>query len=463
MEFDPLLLSRIQFAFTMAFHILFPAFTIGLASWLVMLEAIWLITGREMYYHLYQFWMKIFAVSFGMGVVSGIVMSFQFGTNWSRFSETTGNIIGPLLNYEVLTAFFLEASFLGIMLFGSEKVGKKFHFFATCMVALGVLISTFWIISANSWMQTPAGYELREGIFYPANWWDIVFNPSFPYRLVHMVLAAYLTTCFVIGGISAGYLLQQRFVPQARFMLIMTVVFAAIVAPSQLFSGDLHGLNVRDHQPAKLAAMEAHWETRTSAPLILFALPDAEQETNHLEIAVPKLGSLILTHSWDGEVRGLKSFPADERPPVAIVFWAFRIMVGIGVVMLFIGFYGVYLWWRGRLFNTPWFLKLCRLATPAGFVAVLAGWVTAEVGRQPYVVYGLMRTSEASTVVAGGSVVTSLVTFLLVYTVVFSAGIYYLLRLIHNGPETTSATPSATTKQSKRLLSVPDDALESGQ
>ncbi|MEE4376460.1 MAG: cytochrome ubiquinol oxidase subunit I [Candidatus Competibacteraceae bacterium] len=459
MEFDPLLLSRIQFAFTMAFHILFPAFTIGLASWLVMLEAIWLITGREMYHHLYKFWMKIFAVSFGMGVVSGIVMSFQFGTNWSRFSETTGNIIGPLLNYEVLTAFFLEASFLGIMLFGSERVGKKFHFFATCMVALGVLISTFWIISANSWMQTPAGYEIRDGIFYPANWWEIVFNPSFPYRLAHMVLAAYLTTCFVIGGISAGYLLQQRFVPQARFMLIMTVVFAAIVAPSQLFSGDLHGLNVRDYQPAKLAAMEAHWETRTGAPLILFALPDAEQETNHLEIAVPKLGSLILTHGWDGEVLGLKTFPRDERPPVAIVFWSFRIMVGIGMIMLFVGFYGVYLWWRGELFHKPWFLKLCRLMTPAGFIAVLAGWGTAEVGRQPYVVYGLMRTSEASTVVAGSSVFTSLVTFFLVYTVVFSAGIYYILRLIQNGPDTVAIpTTAKQIKQFKRLLSLPDDA-----
>jgi len=461
MEFDPLLLSRIQFAFTMAFHILFPAFTIGLASWLVMLEAIWLLTGRQMYHDLYRFWMKIFAVSFAMGVVSGIVMSFQFGTNWSRFAEAAGNVIGPLLNYEVLTAFFLEASFLGIMLFGSERVGKRLHFFATCMVALGVLLSTFWIISANSWMHTPAGHELRDGVFYPVDWWQIVFNPSFPYRLVHMTLAAYLTTCFVIGGVSAWYLRHDRFLPQARFMLIMTVVFAAIVAPAQILAGDLHGLNVRDHQPAKLAAMEAHWETRAGAPLILFALPDAEQETNHAEIAIPKLGSLILTRDWDGKVVGLKEFPPAERPPVAIVFWSFRLMVGIGLLMLFVGFYGVYLWWRGRLFATGWFLRLCQWATPTGFIAVLAGWVTTEVGRQPYVVYGLMRTSEASSLVAGANVAVSLALFLLVYGVIFSAGFYYLLRLIRQGPATPALAAKPAIKQAKRPLSVPDEPLES--
>ncbi|HJW30928.1 MAG TPA: cytochrome ubiquinol oxidase subunit I, partial [Saprospiraceae bacterium] len=312
-----------------------------------------------------------------MGVVSGIVMSFQFGTNWGRLSTAAGNVLGPLLSYEVLTAFFLEASFLGIMLFGWERVGKKFHFFATCMVALGMLLSTFWIISANSWMQTPTGYELRDGIFYPKDWWAIVFNHSFHYRLVHMILAAYLTTCFVIGGVAAWYLKEQRVIPQARFMLAMAVAFAAIVAPLQIVAGDLQGLNVFDYQPAKLAAIEGHWETRQEAPMILFALPDAEQEINHLELGIPKLGSLILTHSWNGEVPGLKTFAPSDRPPVATVFFSFRLMVGIGLLMLFIGWYGLYLLWRGRLFNTRWFQRLCLLATPVGFIAVLSGWITA--------------------------------------------------------------------------------------
>jgi cytochrome d ubiquinol oxidase subunit I len=461
MEFDPLLLSRIQFAFTIAFHILFPAFTIGLASWLVMLEAIWLITGRETYMTLYRFWMKIFAVSFGMGVVSGLVMSFQFGTNWGRFSEVTGNIIGPLLSYEVLTAFFLEASFLGIMLFGWQRVGKGFHFFATCMVALGMLISTFWIISANSWMQTPAGYELRDGIFFPTDWWQVVFNPSFPYRLVHMILAAYLTTCFVIGGVSAWYLLRERFVPQARFMLFMTVIFAAIVAPLQIIAGDLQGLIVRDHQPAKLAAMEAHWHTQQGAPLILFALPDAEQEINRFEVAIPKLGSVIITHQWNGEIKGLKEFPVADRPPVSIVFWSFRLMVGIGLLMLFIGFYGVYLLRQGRLYSERWFHRICLWATPSGFIAVLAGWVTAEVGRQPYMVYGLLRTAQGLSPVNGASVATSLIAFVLVYGIVFSAGAYYMVKLIKKGPqEILQKDTTQSYETPRRPLSIPDHSLE---
>ncbi|MEE9290843.1 MAG: cytochrome ubiquinol oxidase subunit I, partial [Alphaproteobacteria bacterium] len=327
MELDPLILSRVQFGFVIAFHIIFPSFTIGLASWLAVLEGQWLRTGDARYRDLYRFWTKIFAVAFGMGVVSGIVMSFQFGTNWSRFSTATGNILGPLLNYEVLTAFFLEAGFLGIMLFGWNRVGPKVHFMATLMVAAGTLVSTFWILSANSWMHTPQGYELRDGVFFPVDWFAIVFNPSFPYRLVHMVTAAYLTTAFVAVGVGAWYLVRERFIREARTMVSMGLGLIAVAAPLQIVFGDLHGLNVLEYQPAKLAAMEGHWETRRGAPLILFAWPDAAAETNRMEIGIPRLGSLILTHDLDGEIKGLKAWPRDQRPPVAIVFWSFRVMV----------------------------------------------------------------------------------------------------------------------------------------
>lgn len=460
MDFDPILLSRIQFAFTISFHILFPAFTIGLASWLAMLEGLWLATGREAYRTLYKFWVKIFAVSFGMGVVSGIVMSFQFGTNWSRFSDATGNILGPLLSYEVVTAFFLEASFLGIMLFGWEKVGKGLHFLATCLVVLGTLLSTFWIISANSWMHTPAGYELRDGVFYAADWWAIVFNPSFPYRLVHMILAAYLTTCFVIGGISAWYLWNNRFIDQARLMFAMAIGFAVIVAPLQIVAGDYSGLNVRDHQPAKLAAMEGIWETERGVPSLLFALPDSEQETNRFEVGIPKLGSLILTHEWNGEVVGLKAFAPEDRPPVTIVFWAFRIMVVIGLLMAFVGLFGLYLLLRGRLYSTRWFQRLCIFMAPAGFIAVLSGWITAEVGRQPFVVYGLLRTVDAASPLPGGSVAASLGAFFLVYGIVFGAGTYYLIKLIKEGPGAPAAQQNTIYKQPMRPLSLPDENIE---
>ncbi|MGI9046646.1 MAG: cytochrome ubiquinol oxidase subunit I, partial [Burkholderiales bacterium] len=343
MDFDPLLLSRIQFAFVVSFHILFPAFTIGLANYLAMLEALWLKTGKEKYRELFRFWVKIFAVSFAMGVVSGIVMSFQFGTNWSRFSAATGNILGPLMSYEVLTAFFLEAGFLGIMLFGWERVGKGLHFFATLMVAIGTLISTFWILSANSWMHTPVGYILRDGVFYADDWLAIVFNPSFPYRLVHMTLAAFLTTAFVVAGVAAWHLRRNQSSEHAKTMFAMALGFIAVIAPLQILAGDLHGLNTGEHQPAKLAAMEAHWDSDdVPVPFVLFALPDQEQERNRFELAIPYAGSLVLTHELDGAVPGLKDFPKDERPPVAIVFWAFRIMLAIGFLMLFIGFYGLF-------------------------------------------------------------------------------------------------------------------------
>jgi cytochrome d ubiquinol oxidase subunit I len=352
MDLDPLLLSRIQFAFVISFHILFPAFTVGLASWLAMLEGLWLKTGNPVFHQLYQFWVKIFAVSFGMGVVSGIVMSFQFGTNWSRFSEATANVIGPLVSYEVLTAFFLEAGFLGIMLFGERRVNRALNFFATVMVAIGTLFSVFWIISANSWMHTPAGYEVRDGIFYPTSWLAIVFNPSFPYRFVHMTLAAYLTTAFVVGGISAWYLWKNRAIAHAKVMFVMAIEFIAIVAPLQIMAGDFHGLNMGEHQPAKLAAIEAHWRTEeVPVPLVLFAVPDEQRETNRFEVALPYLGSLILTHELNGVVKGLKDFPPDERPPIAIPFWAFRIMVAIGFLMAFVGLYGLFC--AGAARSTP--------------------------------------------------------------------------------------------------------------
>ena len=459
MELDPLILSRVQFGFVIAFHIIFPSFTIGLASWLAVLEAQWLRTGDARYRELYRFWTKIFAVAFGMGVVSGIVMSFQFGTNWSRFSTATGNILGPLLNYEVLTAFFLEAGFLGIMLFGWNRVGPRVHFMATCMVAAGTLVSTFWILSANSWMHTPQGYELRDGVFFPVDWFAIVFNPSFPYRLVHMVTAAYLTTAFVAVGVGAWYLVRERFIPEARTMVSMGLGLIAVAAPLQIVFGDLHGLNVLEYQPAKLAAMEGHWETRRGAPLILFAWPDEAAETNRMEIGIPRLASLILTHDLDGEIKGLKAWPRDQRPPMSIVFWSFRVMVAIGFLMLLVGVVGLYLRWRGRLYDSRWFLELCRLASPLGFVAILAGWVTAEVGRQPYVVYGLMRTADALSPVDVASVATSLTLFATAYLTLFVAGAYYIQRILQHGPVPMAAVEDRLDKRAARPLSMPDDSF----
>lgn len=464
MELDALMLSRIQFAFVVAFHILFPAFTIGLASWLWVLELTWLRTGKEKYLQLFRFWVKLFAVSFGLGVVSGIIMSYQFGTNWSRFSELAGPVVGPLMQYEVITAFFMEAAFLGIMLFGWDRVGPKLHFFATSMVALGTLLSSFWIISTNSWMQTPDGFAIEGGRFVPVDWWKIVFNPSFPNRIVHMVLGAYLTTAFVVLGVSAWHILKGKAPDRSRKAFSLALWFAAIVAPLQIVAGDLQGLAVLDQQPTKLAAIEGHWEThRDGAPLILFAVPNEEAERNDYEVAIPKLGSLILTHEWDGEIRGLKEWPEADRPPVLIPFYSFRIMVAIGFAMLGIGVVGTWLRWRKRLYETRWFLKACMLMTPSGFIAVLTGWFTAEVGRQPWVVYGYLRTADAVSPVPAESVATSLVTFFVVYAAIFGAGTYYMLRLIRAGYETVGPQDSPTPeharwdKRPKRPLSVVDE------
>jgi cytochrome d ubiquinol oxidase subunit I len=433
---DPILLSRIQFAFTVAFHIIFPAFTIGLASWLAVLEWRWLKTGEQVYADIYRMWVKIFAVTFGMGVVSGVVLSFQFGTNWSVFADAGGNVLGPLLGYEVLTAFFLEASFLGVMLFGWNRVGPKLHFAATIIVAVGTLISAFWILSANSWMQTPQGIRVgADGLLYPTDWLQVIFNPSFPYRFVHMVTAAYLTTAFAVAGVGAFYLWRKRHLPQARVMFAMAMIMAVFVAPLQLLFGDLHGLNTFKYQPAKVAAMEGLWETKRGAPLLLFGMPDQEQETTRYAVEIPKLSSLILTHELDGEVKGLKAWPRDERPPVALVFWTFRLMVGLGMLMIATGVIAIVLYFRKRLFDTRWFQYWCMALTPAGFIAVLAGWFVTEVGRQPWVVQGLLRTSDAVSPVAGTPIAISLAAFLLVYVFVFGAGTYYILRLIGKGPQ----------------------------
>lgn len=456
-----LLLSRIQFGFVISFHIIFPAFTIGLASWLAFLAGAYLKTKRTIWRELYLFWLKIFAVSFALGVVSGIVMSFQFGTNWSELSARAGNILGPLMAYEVLTAFFLEATFLGVMLFGWRRVSPQLHFVATIMVALGTLLSTFWIISANSWMHTPQGHEIIDGVYHPVDWFQVIFNPSFPVRLAHMVLAAYITTCFVIGGVSAIYLLKDRHKEGATLMLKLAVAFAAVAVPLQIVIGDLHGLKVHEHQPIKLAAIEGHWETQRGAPLLLFAWPDESKETNHYELAIPKLGSLIITHDVNGEIKGLKEVPRAERPPVAPVFFAFRVMVGIGVLMLSVVIWSAIQWRRGRLTQTRNLLRAWAILTPAGFIAVLAGWYTTEIGRQPYVIYGLMRTAEAVSPLSPASVATSLAVFATIYLFVFIAGSYYLLKLLRKGPQPVEdSMRHPEDKRPARPLSVPEESVE---
>jgi len=428
-------LARIQFALTVSLHIIFPSFSIGLASYLAVLEALWLMTGRQVYLDTFKYWLKIFAVAFAMGVVSGIVMSYQFGTNWSVFADKTGPVLGPLMGYEVLSAFFLEAGFLGVMLFGLNRVGKSLHFTATLIVAAGTLLSAFWILSVNSWMQTPGGYAINaDGQFVPTDWWTVIFNASFPYRLVHMVLAAYLTTAFVVGAVGAWHLLKDAKNESAGVMFSMAMWMAVLVAPIQIVAGDMHGLNTLKHQPAKIAAMEGHFETRKGAPLILFGIPDDDAETTRYAIEVPKLGSLILTHDWNGEVKGLKAWPKADRPPAIIVFWSFRIMVGLGMLMVLVGIWSLIARLRGRLMHSPLLHRAAIAMGPSGFFAVLAGWVTTEVGRQPYTVYGLLRTTESAAPIDAPAVASSLAVFAVVYLIVFGAGVFYLLRLMAQPP-----------------------------
>lgn len=431
-------LARAQFAFTVSFHIIFPAFSIGLASYLAVLNALWLRSANATYLALFEYWKKIFAVAFAMGVVSGIVMSYQFGTNWSVFADKTGPILGPLMAYEVLSAFFLEAGFLGIMLFGRERVGPALHMFATAMVAFGTLLSATWILSVNSWMQTPAGYSINEvGQFVPEDWWQIVFNPSFPYRLVHMVLASYLTTAFVVAGVGAWHLLRDKKHIASRRMFSMAMWMAVVVTPIQIIAGDFHGLNTLEHQPVKVMAMEGHYDSHPEgAPLILFGIPNSEEKRIDYAVQIPKLSSLILKHELDAPIDGLDSIPDDQEPPVGIVFWSFRLMIGIGFAMLGIGLWGVWCRWKNRLYADRRLHRMTVAMGPTGFIAVLAGWVTTEVGRQPYTVYGLLRTSESLAPVAAPAVSASLLGFIVVYFFVFGAGTFYLLQMMNKLPGT---------------------------
>jgi cytochrome d ubiquinol oxidase subunit I len=436
-SFSAEILARVQFAFTVSFHIIFPAFTIGLASYLAVLNAQWLRTRDRTYLTLFEHWKKIFAVAFGMGVVSGIVMSYQFGTNWSVFSDKAGPVIGPLMAYEVLSAFFLEAGFLGIMLFGREKVGERLHMVATAIVAVGTLASAFWILSVNSWMQTPQGFAMNEvGQFVPEDWWAIVFNPSFPYRLVHMVLAAFLTTAFVVGAVGALHLLRDRRDKSARINFSMAMWMAVLVTPLQIFAGDLHGINTLEHQPAKVMAMEGHFDSHPEgAPLYLFGIPDQENQTLDYAVGIPKLSSLILKHDLDAALDGLDTVAREDQPPVGIVFWSFRIMVAVGFAMLAVGAWSLVRRVQGRLYDSRWLHRAALVMGPSGFVAVLAGWVTTEVGRQPFTVYGLLRTGDSLAPVAAPAVGASLMAFIVVYFFVFGAGTFYILRLMGQRPD----------------------------
>ncbi|HHZ6763248.1 TPA: cytochrome ubiquinol oxidase subunit I [Proteus mirabilis] len=428
-------LARIQFAFTVSFHIIFPAITIGLASFLAVLEGLWLKTRNKDYLALFHFWSKIFAVNFAMGVVSGLVMAYQFGTNWSFFSDFAGSITGPLLTYEVLTAFFLEAGFLGVMLFGWNKVGEKLHFFATCMVALGTLMSTFWILASNSWMQTPQGFEIVNNQVVPIDWIAVIFNPSFPYRPAHMGVAAFLASAFFIAASASWHLLKGNKTSAMKKMLSMSIWIILILAPIQALIGDMHGLNTLKHQPAKIAAIEGHWQNNPgeATPLILFGIPDMDEEKTKYALQIPYLGSLILTHSLDKQVPALKEFPKDDRPNSLIVFWSFRIMVGLGMLMILVGVWGTWLRYKKKLYQSNLFLRFTFLMAPSGLIAILAGWFTTEVGRQPWVVYGIQRTRDAVSAHGEMHMSISLLIFFIVYGSVFGIGYAYMLKLIRKG------------------------------
>ncbi|MGM0544498.1 MAG: cytochrome ubiquinol oxidase subunit I [Pseudomonadota bacterium] len=455
MELDPLLLSRIQFAFVVCFHAIFPVFTIGLASYIAVLHGLFYKTDNQAWDRLAQFWTKVFAVVFGMGVVTGIVMSFQFGTNWSNFSFATSNFLGPVLSYEVVTAFFLEAAFLGVLLFGRGKVPEGVHLFAAIMVAVGTFISSFWILSANSWMQTPAGYEMIDGRFHITSWMAAIFNPSFWYRFAHMGMASFLTGGFVVAGVSAWFLLRHRDVEANKKALSMCLWLLLFLAPAQAVIGDFHGLNTLEHQPTKVAAMEGNWETSSNVPLLLFALPDQEAQTNRFEIGIPSLASIVLTHSADGEVPGVTEMAPDEQPPVALVFWSFRVMVAIGMLMIGVAIAGLLLRRKGRVFQSPLYLKTLVGMIVSPFLAVLAGWVVTESGRAPWLVYGVMTHAQGLTPsLTGGMALFTLIGYVAVYTVVFWVGMYYLTRVVRNGMLPGTEEVSGEVERAKRPFSA---------
>ena len=443
--FDPIMLSRIQFAANITFHILFPTITIALGWVLFYFKIKFNRTGDTYWQEAYQFWVKVFALSFALGVVSGITMSFQFGTNWPGYMETVGNIAGPLLAYEVLTAFFLEATFLGIMLFGAKRVSARVHTLATFLVAFGTSLSAFWIIVLNSWMQTPQGFEMINGQAHAVNWMEIVFNPSMPYRLAHMMTASFLTVFFLLAGLSAYRFLQGSRTEANRKVLKLAIVAAAIFTPIQIFLGDMHGLNTLKYQPAKLAAMEGIWETGKGVPAVIFAIPDEKTQSNHFEIAIPKLASFYLTHDWNGEVKGLKDF--DKTPPVKPVFFAFRIMVGVGVLMLVISWYG---WWRLRKSEDlpNWLAHAFVWMSFSGWVAVVAGWYVTEIGRQPYLVHGVLTTAEAVTKLPGGMVFSSLMMYLFLYVSLIIAYIWAIFYMARQADQKAAEVPTSNATQS---------------
>ena len=424
---DPILLARAQFGANITFHILFPTITIALGWLLLFFKLRFLRTRDEKWMDAYRLWVKVFALSFALGVVSGITMSFQFGTNWPGFMETVGNIAGPLLAYEVLTAFFLEATFLAIMLFGRERVGERIHTIATVLVAFGTTMSAFWILVLNSWMQTPAGFEMRDGVAHATDWGAIIFNPSMPYRLSHMLLASGLTVAFLVAGISAWQWLRGQRTPAVAAALRTGVWLGVVLAPAQAVLGDLHGLNTFEHQPAKVAAIEGVWQTERGAPLLLFAIPDEEARTNHAEIGIPKLASLILTHELDGEIRGLDEFKG-EHPPVAPVFWSFRIMVGIGLLMIVLSAYAAWRLRRGG--ELPrWTARALVAMSFSGWVATVAGWYVAEIGRQPWLVHGVLRTADAASEVPAAMIGTTFVLYLLLYALLIGAYVSVVFHL----------------------------------
>ncbi|WP_426934917.1 cytochrome ubiquinol oxidase subunit I [Pseudomonas fulva] len=456
-------LARIQFGFTVTFHIVFPAITIGLAAFLAMLEGLWLLKKDSAYLDLYHFWSKIFAVNFAMGVVSGLVMAYQFGTNWSFYSQFAGSITGPLLTYEVLTAFFLEAGFLGVMLFGWHKVGRGLHFFATLMVAVGTMISATWILASNSWMQTPQGHEVVNGVVIPVDWFAIIFNPSFPYRLAHMVTAAMLSTALFVGASGAWHLLKGNNTPAVKRMFSMALWMLLFTAPLQVLIGDAHGLNTLKHQPAKIAAVEGHWDNvpGEGVPLILFGWPDMDAETTRFKVEIPRLASLILTHSLDGQIAGLKEFPREDRPNATVLFWSFRVMVGLGLLMVLLGGWGAWMRWRGRLYQAPMLARFALCMGPSGLIALLAGWYVTEIGRQPWVVYGLMRTKDAVSEHSAMTLTVGLVVLVVMYLGIFGTGITYMLRLVRKGPQADEPHPSdiAENQRPARPLSAVDESL----
>lgn len=435
MDATALLLSRIQFGFTISFHIIFPAFTIGLAAWLTVLEALHLRTGKQVYQVLFEFWLKIFGIAFGLGVVSGVVMGFQFGTNWSELSKMSGPIQGPLLSYETFTAFMLEASFFGILVFGRNRVRPGFYLFSAAMVALGTTLSAFWIMINNSWMQVPVGYVEQNGIFVPVDWGKIIFNQVAMVRFVHMLLAAYLSSAFCVAATGAWYVLRGIYFAESRVMLRMGLFLAAVLLPVQFMFGHLVGDYVHKHQPAKFAAIEARWHDEQPASEVIIAIPDEATQSNRFELKIPVLGSIIASMSTTSKEVGLTSFPPENRPPVLIPFMTFRVMVGCGLIMLGLAWLGSWLIMRHRLERTRWLLWGIFLSFPLPFIATLAGWYTAEIGRQPWVVYGVLRTAKAMTpFLTAHAAATTLILFAVVYAFIFSFGIYYIYRLLRAGP-----------------------------